>query len=104
MRCAGLPVGSGTEDLENMMEETADKIRRRQEKKMTTQLYNVYSSREDTFLMSAPMMVISAAFNLRQEATKRVLFELENGSPNSTCHFNGRSPMLNLEAIKITKA
>jgi hypothetical protein len=69
----------------------------------TTQLYNVYSSREDTFLMSAPMMVIAAAFNLRREAVKRIVIELDTGLPSSTCHFNGRSPMLNLEAIKVTK-
>jgi hypothetical protein len=70
-----------------------------------TKLYDVFSVRneaiDETYLMTAPMMVVAAAFNLPREAAKRVEFELGNNVPFSSVHFNSRRSILNLDQILI---
>lgn len=55
----------------------------------TLQAYTVHS-RDGEWLMTAPMMIISAFFCMRREATARVLAELDGGATTSKVCFNGR--------------
>jgi len=67
---------------------------------MTT-TYTVRSF-EGIFLMTAPMMVIAAAFKLHRDAVRRVIAETDLNQVASV-HFNGRPALLNLVGIKVSK-
>jgi len=67
---------------------------------MNYKVYTADSTR--SFVMEAPMMVISAAFNMHRDATHRVVRELETEVAADVC-FNGRPTFLNINRIVITR-
>jgi len=63
-------------------------------------VFAIRNGKRGALLMTAPMAVISAAFELHSDATERVVLELDHG-PYSIVHFNGKPSLLDVEAILI---